>query len=95
MALLALTRGQLLVNIFKMYKQADMLSLYDKKFLKYSTEDLLSEYINIEKILEYKVKQEFKEIYPNDIYNESTSSDDEHSNFMKNAIIKNPNKLKI
>ena len=93
MALLALSRGQLLVNIYKMYKEANMLSLYNKKFLKYSTEDLHSEYIKIENILESKQNEECKKIFPNDIYNYSSSSDSEDDNFMKNATMKNPNRF--
>ena len=92
MALLALSRGQLMVNIYKMYKEANMMDLYDKKFLKYSTEELLCEYIKIENILESKQNEVMKKIFPNDKY---SSSDEEDDNFMKNAMMKNPNRLKI
>ena len=94
MALLALSRGQLMVNIYKMYKEANMMNLYSKKFLKYSIEELASEYIKIETILESNKNEEFKKVFMPDSHNSSSSDSDSDDNFMKNAMIKNPNRLK-
>ena len=94
MALLALSRGQLMVDIYKMYKEANMTDLYSKKFLKYSIEELASEYIKIETILESKQKEEFKRVFMKDSYNISSSDSSSDDNFMKNAMMKNPNRLK-
>ena len=50
MALLALSKGQLLVSIYKMCKEYDMLEMYDKRYLKYDVRELASEYVMIENL---------------------------------------------
>ena len=58
MALLALSKGQLLIHIYKMCKEYDMMDMYDKKYLKYSIEELASEYITIENYIKnHKITQ--------------------------------------
>lgn len=88
MALLALSKGQLLINIYKMCKENDMLSLYDKKLLKYNISELASEYVNIEnKIIEQNDNEKLYDWGSNYMDNDGDSDDD----FMKNATMKNPN----
>tara|TARA_X000000368_G_scaffold410815_1_gene394811 strand:- start:54 stop:374 length:321 start_codon:yes stop_codon:yes gene_type:complete len=103
MALLALTKGQLLVNIYKMYKENDMTSLYDKKFLTYSIEELASEYIRIENITKEKMNNnticdidKIIKLNSPDCDSDSDSSISGNSNnsddyFMNKATMINPN----
>lgn len=66
MALLALSKGQLLIHIYKMCKEYDMMDMYDKKYLKYSIEELASEYITIENYINnYKIKNSKEKINNN------------------------------
>ena len=65
MALTALSKGQLLIGIYKMYKENNMQELYDKKFLQYSIEELASEYIYIENILKKRENLELKRDFIN------------------------------
>ena len=88
MALLALSKGQLLISIYKMCKENDMKSLYDKKLLKYDIPQLASEYVDIENKITEKNKRE--KMY----YDDSDDSDDCDDYFMKNATMKNPNFMK-
>ena len=58
MALLALSKGQLLIHIYKMCKEYDVVDMYDKKYLKYSIEELASEYVTIENYIKnHKITQ--------------------------------------
>lgn len=98
MALLALSKGQLLISIYKMYKENDMLSLYDKKLLKYSVDELASEYVKIENTIKKNKILEMSNYDVNPManfrnYSSGDSSSDSDDNFMKNATMKNPNRL--
>ena len=53
MALLALSKGQLLISIHKMCKENELLHLYNKKFIKYDIKDLAVEYVKIENHIKY------------------------------------------
>lgn len=61
MALLALSKGQLLILIYKMCKENDMLDMYDKRYLKFSTQDLASEYLMIENLVKNYEKNKNKD----------------------------------
>ena len=52
MALLALSKGQLLISIHKMCKENELLHMYNKKFIKYDIKDLAVEYVKIESYIE-------------------------------------------
>ena len=73
MALLALTKGQLLISIHKMCKENDLLHMYHKKFIRYTVEGLAVEYINIEKYAEKNKKN--KIIEDNNYYDVNYVSD--------------------
>ena len=56
MALLALSKGQLLVNIYKMCHENDLMHFYKKDFVKYGVEKLASEYLKVEKEIEKNIQ---------------------------------------
>lgn len=79
MALLALSKGQLLVSIYKMCKEYDMLEMYDKRYLKYDVGELASEYVMIENLAkEYDKKMV-----------------EEKEDWMEEALMKNPCKISL
>ena len=82
MALLALSKGQLLVSIYKMCKEYDMLDMYDKRYLKYDVRELASEYVMIEN----KAKELKKYNTYNDWSDEGSSDE---------ALMKNPCKISL
>ena len=58
MALLVLSKGQLLLNIYKMCHENDIMNFYKKEFVKYDVEKLATEYLKIEKEIENKIEKE-------------------------------------
>lgn len=82
MALLALSKGQLLISIHKMCKENNMLYMYEKKFIKYTINDLASEYVKIESCIN-ECKQ-FDTIKNDDFYDTEDVYDDIKVNYKLN-----------
>jgi len=82
MALLALSKGQLLISIHKMCKENNMLHMYEKKFIKYTINDLASEYVKIESCI--NEGKRFDTIKNNDFYDTEDVYDDIKVNYKLN-----------